>query len=85
MSLLTEKERRILELAAKGLSDYKIARHLDSSPPNVTRSRINALQKLRGAEQDLLWARSIGYPNIGNPSRKQHKTRRNEGIAVVIP
>jgi len=64
MPLLTEKERRILELAAKDLSDYKIARHLGADPPTVNRSRKNALRKLREADQDLMWARELGYPNI---------------------
>jgi len=64
MPLLTEKERRILELAAKDLSDYKIARHLGSDPPTVNRSRKNALRKLREAKQDIAWVKQLGYPNI---------------------
>jgi len=63
MPLLTGKERRILELAAKDLSDYKIARHLGADPPTVNRSRKNALRKLREAEYDITWAKELGYPN----------------------
>ncbi|TET20071.1 hypothetical protein E3J74_04480 [Candidatus Bathyarchaeota archaeon] len=71
MTLPTEKERRILELAAKDLSDYKIARHLGSDPPTVNRSRKNALRKLREAEQDLAWAKELGYPNIREHARNK--------------
>jgi len=75
MPLLTEKERRILELAAKDLSDYKIARHLGSDPPTVNRSRKNALLKLRQAEQDLAWAKKLGYPNIRKHARNKLRRR----------
>ena len=61
LPLLTEKERRVLELAAQGLSDYKIARRLDSDPPTITRSRKNALRKLLAAQEDLEWVADIGY------------------------
>jgi len=69
MSLLTEKERRILELVTKGLSDYKIARNLDSDPPSITRSRQNALRKLKEAEEALTWAKTLGYPNLKGADR----------------
>jgi DNA-binding NarL/FixJ family response regulator len=59
--MLRERERIILELAAKGLSDYKIARQLQIDPPTVSRSRKNALQKLRKAEDELQWAKRLGY------------------------
>lgn len=36
---LTERERKILQLKADGLSDYRIARKLKMETPNVTRSR----------------------------------------------
>jgi DNA-binding NarL/FixJ family response regulator len=57
---LTERERVILELAGKGLSDYKIARRINTDPPNVTRSRRNAHKKLLEAMTDIEWASRIG-------------------------
>jgi DNA-binding CsgD family transcriptional regulator len=59
---LTERERIILELAGKGLSDYKIARKINTDPPSVTRSRKNAQKKLASAKTDLEWAEKIGQP-----------------------
>jgi DNA-binding CsgD family transcriptional regulator len=59
---LTEREKKILELAMQGLSDYKIARKLDVDPPTVTRSRKNALKKLQHAQEDLKYATRIGWP-----------------------
>jgi len=57
---LTERERVILELAQKGLSDYKIARKINTDPPSITRSRKNGLKKLQKAREDLLWAQKCG-------------------------
>jgi DNA-binding CsgD family transcriptional regulator len=57
---LTERERVILELAGKGLSDYKIARRINTDPPSVTRSRKNAQKKLLNAVTELEWATRIG-------------------------
>jgi DNA-binding CsgD family transcriptional regulator len=57
---LTERERTILQLAQKGLSDYKIARKIDTDPPSVTRSRKNAQQKLLNSITDIEWAERIG-------------------------
>ncbi len=57
---LTEKERTILKLAQQGLSDYKIARKINTDPPSVTRSRKNAKKKLFDAMIDLEWAIRIG-------------------------
>ena len=59
---LTERERVILELAGKGLSDYKIALRINTDPPSVTRSRKNAQKKLSAAKTDLEWAEKIGMP-----------------------
>ena len=59
---LTERERMILQLAGKGLSDYKIARKINIDPPSVTRSRKNAERKLAAARTDLAWAEEIGMP-----------------------
>ena len=53
---LTERERAILRLKAKGISDYGIARKLRMETPNVTRSRKNALKKLENAKADLEFA-----------------------------
>lgn len=43
---LTQREKIILELQTKNLSDYKIARKLRTDPPSITRSRLNAHRKL---------------------------------------
>jgi DNA-binding NarL/FixJ family response regulator len=51
--ILTERERVILQLAGKGLSDYKIARKINTDPPSVTRSRENAHKKLEEAKKTL--------------------------------
>jgi len=75
MPLLTDRERTILLLVAKELSDYRIARDLGADPPSITRSRKNALRKLKEAEQDLAWARQLGYPNI----RKYVRNRLRRG------
>ncbi len=64
MSSLTERERIILQLARQGLSDYKIARRINTDPPSVTRSRKNAQKKLVAAKTDLAWAEKIGVPII---------------------
>ena len=61
---LTERERIILELAGKGLSDYKIARKINTDPPSVTRSRKNAHKKLQAAKKDLLFAENIGLQKL---------------------
>ncbi len=57
---LTERERIILQLAKQGLSDYRIARRINTDPPSVTRSRKNAHKKLLDAASDLEWASRIG-------------------------
>jgi DNA-binding CsgD family transcriptional regulator len=56
---LTERERQILLLNAKGLSDYRIARKLRMDPPNVYRARKAALRKLTQARTDLSFAESL--------------------------
>ena len=61
MSLLTDRERAILKYAAENLSDYKIARKLNCDPPSITRSRQNALRKLRDAGKALTWAKQLGH------------------------
>ena len=57
---LTERERVILQLARQGLSDYRIARKINTDPPSVTRSRKNAHKKLEEAMTDLEWATRMG-------------------------
>jgi len=57
---LTERERTILQLARQGLSDYRIARKINTDPPSVTRSRKNAHKKLVEAVIDLEWAAKVG-------------------------
>ena len=61
---LTERERIIIKLAGQGLSDYKIARKINTDPPNVTRSRKNAQKKLFEAKLDLEWAQKLGLPIV---------------------
>lgn len=61
---LTDRERTILQLARQGLSDYKIARKINTDPPSVARSRKNAQKKLTAAKTDLEWAEKIGIPLI---------------------
>ena len=57
---LTERERVILQLSGQGLSDYRIARRINTDPFSVTRSRKNAHKKLFDARTDLAWAEKIG-------------------------
>jgi DNA-binding CsgD family transcriptional regulator len=71
LPLLTEKERRVLLLAAQGLSDYKIARRLNSDPPTITRSRKNAVRKLLAAQEGLKWAANIGYSTTPETARAE--------------
>jgi DNA-binding CsgD family transcriptional regulator len=59
---LTERERTMLQLSKQGLSDYKIARQISVDPPSITRSRKNALKKIRQAKADLQWAKTTGIP-----------------------
>ena len=57
---LTAREREILRLSAKGLTDYRIARKLRVEAPNITRSRLNALRKIQKAQADLAFFDSLG-------------------------
>ena len=50
---LTDREKQILRLHAKGLSDYRIAHELKMEMPNVKRSRKNAIKKIEHAKADL--------------------------------
>ena len=57
---LTQRERIILQLETKGLSDYKIARKINTDPPSITRSKKNVHKKLKKAQNDLQYAKQIG-------------------------
>jgi DNA-binding NarL/FixJ family response regulator len=56
---LTERERKILQLNAEGLSDYQIAKKLKIETPNVYRARKTALRKLDRARADLSFADNL--------------------------
>ena len=56
---LTERERKILQLNAEGLSDYQIAKKLKIETPNVYRARKTALGKLDRAMADLSFADNL--------------------------
>jgi transcriptional regulator len=44
-----------------GLTDYRIARKLRVEAPNITRSRLNALRKIKKAQADLAFFESLGF------------------------
>lgn len=56
---LTDRDREILRLAAKGDSDYKIARQLRSSHGTVFRQHKRALAKLEKAKSDLAFVEKL--------------------------
>ena len=58
----------ILQLARQGLSDYRIARKINTDPPSVTRSRKNAHKKLLEAVTALEWVTKIGisFPELNS-------------------
>ncbi len=57
---LTQRERKILQLANQGLSDYKIARILNASPPTISKSHKSARKKFANAIADVEWATKTG-------------------------
>ncbi len=70
---LTERERTILQLSKQGLSDYKIARKMNTDPPSVTRSRKNANKKLWACIKNIDWAIKIGLTvHNANSSSKRY-------------
>ncbi len=71
---LTEREREILQLVKQGLSDYRIARKINTDPPSVTRSRKNANKKLAEAVTDIEWAARIGLA-ISGPNSEMAENR----------
>jgi FixJ family two-component response regulator len=56
---LTKRERQILELRAKDMTDYGIAREIGALISSVQRSRANGLRKLSAAKTDLAWAQNL--------------------------
>jgi len=56
---LTDRERQILELRQKGMTDYAIAKKLGVLMSSIQRSRRNAQRKLAAAKQDFAWAQSL--------------------------
>ena len=50
---MTEREKKILKMRAKGLSNSDIARQLHVWPESVVQSRHNAARKLELARADL--------------------------------
>ena len=50
---LKERERTILQLARQGLSDYRIARKINTDPPSVTRSRKTLTKNCKKPKQIL--------------------------------
>jgi DNA-binding NarL/FixJ family response regulator len=62
--MLTERERKILELHNQGLNDYKIAKRLGLAPTSIRKSRLNALKKLHEAQEDVTWAHKLGTLRI---------------------
>jgi hypothetical protein len=68
---LTERERIVLQLSQQGLSDYKIARKINTDPPSITRSRKNAHKKLIDAARDLEWTAIVGINLQSCPTRDE--------------
>jgi DNA-binding NarL/FixJ family response regulator len=60
---LTDRDREILRLAAKGFSDYRIARVLRVNSGTVSRQRKRALLKLEKAKADLDFAANLERPS----------------------
>lgn len=56
--MLTEKERKILELRKKGLKQVDIAKKLGISQPAVSAFEANALKKIKEAAGTMEFARN---------------------------
>jgi hypothetical protein len=67
----------------KGLSDYTIARKIDTDPPSVTRSSKNAHEKLEEAKRNLEWAERTGAKNKG-PAGNVSRDRGKLGIRIYL-
>lgn len=57
---LTDREKKIVLLKNKGLSDAEIGRRLRVSPESIGWSRRNALSKIERAQKDLEFAKKVG-------------------------
>jgi len=57
--MLTEKERKVLELRKKGYRQVEIASKLDISQPAVSAFENNALRKIRDAKVIMDFARKV--------------------------
>ena len=57
--MLTEKERKVLELRKKGYRQVEIASKLDISQPAVSAFENNALRKIRDAKVIMEFARKV--------------------------
>ncbi|MBI2102120.1 helix-turn-helix domain-containing protein [Candidatus Woesearchaeota archaeon] len=57
--MLTEKERKVLELRKKGYRQVDIASKLDVSQPAVSAFENNALRKIRDAKVIMDFARKV--------------------------
>ena len=62
--MLTEKERQVLELRKKGLTQVEIAAKLKISQPAVSAFENNAIRKIREANEIVNFVRNsrIKYP-----------------------
>ena len=58
--MLTEKERKILELRRKGLRQIEIAKKLKISQPAVSSFESNAIKKITEAHATLDFIKNIG-------------------------
>ena len=58
--MITEKERKILELRKKGLKQKEIASKLKISQPAVSSFENNALNKIRNAKKIMEFAKKLG-------------------------
>ena len=67
---LTEYQKRVLKLAAKGYTDYRIAKMLKVEGPNVRNSRIRATKKIEKSRSDLAWFESLKSLRNGDINRK---------------
>jgi hypothetical protein len=57
---LTEKERTILQLAKQGLSDYRIARKINSDPPALHAHGKMPIKNCLTPLLDIEWASRMG-------------------------
>jgi hypothetical protein len=70
MGLLTDLEKKILSFAQRGLTDYRIGKTISIDVRTIQRSHKNAIEKLQEAEEDITWARSLGFQDFNVLPRK---------------